>query len=97
MPILVSLSHPSFQALGKTQMVVFPISGQSLIKKNCHNSRTSDDIDIKLGPGTKFDSRNKTTSKKLAMTSCLQIVTSLLFFQFLTNLEADSGLIVCKT
>ena len=64
MPNLVSLSHPSFQALGKTQIVVFPISGQSLIKKNCHNSRTSDDIDIKLGPVTKFDNRNKTTSKK---------------------------------
>ena len=28
----------------------FRISGQSLIIKNCHNSRTSDDIDMKLGP-----------------------------------------------
>ena len=26
----------------------FRISGQSLIKGNCHNSRTSDDIDMKL-------------------------------------------------
>ena len=42
----------------------FQISGQSLIKKNCDNSRTSDDIDIKLGPVTKLDKRNKTTSKK---------------------------------
>ena len=40
----------------------FQISGQSLIKEN---SRTSDDIDIKLGPGTKLDKRNKPTSKKL--------------------------------
>ena len=41
------------------------ISGQSLIKENCHNSRTSDDIDIKLGPVTKLDKRNKTMSKKI--------------------------------
>ena len=42
----------------------FWISGQSLIKKFCHNSRTSDDIDMKFGPVTKLDKRNKTTSKK---------------------------------
>ena len=44
----------------------FRISGQSLIKENCHNSRssrTSDYIDMKLGPVTKFDKRNKTTLK----------------------------------
>ena len=39
----------------------FPISGQSLIKENCHDSRTSDDIDMKLGPVTNLDKRNKTT------------------------------------
>ena len=43
----------------------FRISGQSLIKVNCHNSRTSDDIDMKLGPVTKLDKRNKITSKKI--------------------------------
>ena len=42
----------------------FWISGQPLIKENCHNSRTSNDIDMKLGPVTKIDKRNKTTSKK---------------------------------
>ena len=36
----------------------FQISGQSLIKENCHNSRTSDDIDKKLGPVTKVDQEN---------------------------------------
>ena len=41
------------------------ICGQSLIKENVYNSRTSDDIDIKLGPVTKLDKRNKTTSKKV--------------------------------
>ena len=45
----------------------FPISVQSLIKVNCPNSRTSDDIDMKLGPVTKIDKRNKTTSKDLTM------------------------------
>ena len=42
---------------------------------------------MKLGPVTKLDKRNKTTSKKLTMTSCQQIVTSLSFFQFMANLE----------
>ena len=41
----------------------FWISCQSLIKEDCHNSRTSDDIDMKLGPVPKFEKRNKTTSK----------------------------------
>ena len=63
------------------------ISGQSLIKENCHNSRTSDDIDMKLGPITELDKRNEVTSKKLTMTSFWQIVTSLLFFRFIGNLE----------
>ena len=31
----------------------FRISGQSFINGNCHNSRTSDDIDMKLGSETK--------------------------------------------
>ena len=43
----------------------FRISGQSLIKRNCHNSRTIDDIDMELGPATKLDKRSKTTSKKI--------------------------------
>ena len=38
--------------------------GQSLIKENCHNSRTSDDINMKLGPVPKLDKKNKTMSKK---------------------------------
>ena len=49
-------------------MGVIPISRflvQSLIKENCHNFRTSDDIDMKLGPVTKLDKGNKTTSKKI--------------------------------
>ena len=65
----------------------FRIFGQSLIKENCHNSRTSDDVDMKLGPVTKLDKRNKTTSKKLMLTSCWKIMTSLSFLGFLATLE----------
>ena len=39
----------------------FRISGQPLIKENCNNSRTSDDIVMKLGPVTKLDMKNKAT------------------------------------
>ena len=46
----------------------FQISGQSLIKENCHNSRISDDINMKLGPVTKLHKRIKTTLKNLMMT-----------------------------
>ena len=42
----------------------FWISGRSLIKENCYNSRTSVDIDMKLGPVTKLGKRNKGPSKK---------------------------------
>ena len=41
----------------------FWISGQSLTKKDCHNSRTGDDIDMKLQPVTKLNKKNNTTSK----------------------------------
>ena len=69
----------------------FQISSQSLIKKNCYNSRTSNDIDIKLGPVIKLNKKNTVTLKKLTMMSCQQIVMSLLFFQFMANLEQSGG------
>ena len=37
------------------------ISDQSLINENCHNSRTSHDIDMKLEPVTKLNNTNTTT------------------------------------
>ena len=46
---------------------------------------------MKLGAVTKVDRRNKITSKKLTMTSCQKIVTSLSFFGFLANLEQSGG------
>ena len=42
----------------------FRISGQPLIKENCHKSRTSNDIDVKLGPVTKLEKTNTTFLKK---------------------------------
>ena len=80
----------------------FWISGHPLIKRNCYNSRTSDDIDMKLGAVSKLDNTNKRMSKNLVMMSCPQIVTLLLFFQFMANLEKCGSWIldariVCKT
>ena len=79
------------------------ISGESLIKENCHISRTSADIDMNLGPVTKFDKRNKTTSKKfdndVIPENCdLKIV--IVISGFLANLEQSGGRIpsrVCKS
>ena len=42
---------------------------------------------MKLGPVTKLDKKNKTTSKKLDETSCRKTVASLPFFQFTANFE----------
>ena len=42
----------------------FQISGQLPKSKNYHNSRTSNDIDMKLAPVTKYDKRNTETSRK---------------------------------
>ena len=69
----------------------FNISAQSLLKQNCHNTRTSDDINMKLGPVTELDKKNKMKSKKLTMRSSWQIVTSLSIFQLIANLEQSGS------
>ena len=79
----------------------FQISRQSLIKVNSHNSRISDDIDIKLGPVTKLENRNKITSKKIGDDLMLANCDASLIFsihgQFGAIRKADFGRIVCKT
>ena len=60
-------------------------------KENVHNSGTNDGINMKLGPVTKLDKRNKTTSKEIKMTSRQQIVTPLSIFQFIANLEQSES------
>ena len=70
----------------------FRISGQSITNKNCHNSTTSNVIDMKLGPATKLDKKYKGTSKKLnddVMSANWD--TSLKIFQFLANLEQSGS------
>ena len=102
-PYLVSLTCSNLQILGKTETGIsdFLISGQSLIKENSHNSRTSDDIDMKLEPVTKLDKRNKTTSKKfdddIKSAKCDVIIIFLIYGQFGAIWKLDSGCIVCKT
>ena len=64
----------------------FWISGRSLIKENCHNSRTRNDTDMNIGQANKLENRNK-TSKIQTMTSCQQNVTPLSFLQFIARLE----------
>ena len=70
----------------------FPISGPSLIQGNCHNSRTSDDIDMKLEPVIWQEKQNN--FKNLKMTSCRKIVKSVLFFQLTVNLEQSKSRIL---
>ena len=79
----------------------FWISGQSLIKGNCHNSRTSDGIDMKLGPVTKLDKGNKTKPKKfdheVRSQNCDVIVIFSIYCQFGGIRNPDSGCLVCKS
>ena len=81
--------------MNKTQRGVFPLFGflvQFLKNKNCHNSRTSNDIDMKLGPVTKLDKRNTTASKILDEDVVLANydVIIILFFQFM--IDSNHGL-----
>ena len=96
MPNLVSPTCPSLQILDKSYTGVFPIYGFLV----CHNSRTSDDIDIKLGPVTKLDKRNKTTSKKVdddvIAKNCDVFVIFSIYGQFGAIWKPDSGCRVCK-
>ena len=70
------LVAPVSRYLTKLRWGDFRISDQSLINKNVSNSRTSNDIDMKLGQVTNLTGET--------------IVTSLLFLQFMSNLE-ESG------
>ena len=57
------------------------------MKRNCHNSRTTDDIDIKLEPVTKPKQEKQNNLKRCDDDVMLEIVMSLLFFQLTANLE----------
>ena len=100
---LVFLTNPCLQNLGKTQTWVFPVSGFliSSLTVNSHNSRTSNDIDIKLEPVTKLDKRSTTTSKKLydsvMLGNCDVIVIFQIYDQFGAIRTKESGRFVCNT
>ena len=98
-PNLVSIALPCLP-VSDWGISDFRISGQSLIKDDCHNSRTSDDTDMKLRPVTKLDKRNKTTSKKfdvdVVSENCDVIVIFRISGQFGAVRRPDSGHIVCK-
>ena len=62
------------------------ISGQSFMKENCRNSRTSNDIDMKLKPVTKIEKKPRHPKKNndgVILANCEVIV----IFQFMGNLE----------
>ena len=67
----------------------------------CHNSRTSDDIYMKLGPVTKLDKRNKITLRKFDDDVVLMnygvIVILPIYGQFDSIRKPDSGRTVSKT
>ena len=73
----------------------FRISDQASIKQNCYKSRTSDDIDIKLGPETKATS--KKIDNNFMSGNCDDIVIFPVCGQFGPIRKPDSGRIICKT
>ena len=79
----------------------FQIPDQSFVKENCYNSRTSNDIDMKLGAVTKLDKRNKVTSKKtddsVMSANCDVIIIFPIYDQFGAIQKPDSRRMVCKT
>ena len=69
-----SLTCLSLQILGKTQtggILDFQIYDQSI---KSENSKTSNDIDMKVRLVTKFDKRDTSTSNVLPLVSCDVIV-----------------------
>ena len=80
----------------------FRVSGQSLIKENYQNSRTSDGIDRKLGPVTELDIRNKKQRQKkikdgVMSANCNAIVIFPIYGPFGAIGKQDLGCIACKT
>ena len=70
------------------------------LKENCYNSRTNDDIYMKLGPATELDKKNKTTSKEFGdevMSKNYDVIVIFrIFGQFGAVWRPDSGHRVCR-
>ena len=104
MPNFLFLTPPQSPDIGENSDGVishFRISGQAFIKRNFHNSKTSDDIDMKLGSVAKLDKRNKATSKNfdydLILENCEAVVIFPIIGQFGAIRKPDIGRILCKT
>ena len=71
------------------------------MNKNCHNSRTSDDIEMKLWPVNKINKKKKPESKtfeyNIIPENCDIIVIFPIYDQFGATHKPDSVRIVCKT
>ena len=77
----------------------FLISGHFLINENCHFSRKSYSIDMKLGPVPKIDKRNTATSidDDILSENCDVIIIYSIYGQFGAIRKPDFGNMVCKT
>ena len=79
----------------------FQISGQPFKEKNWHNSRTSNDIDVKREPVIKLDTKKHGIIKKVGRRRYIGICDVIVIFrihgQFGAIWKSDSGGIVCKT
>ena len=96
-----SLSHsPDLGQNPDAGISDFRISGQCHINKNCHNSRASNDIDMKLGPATKLAKKNTASQKNdddIMSANCGTIIIIPIYGQFQAIRKPDSGHIFCKT
>ena len=79
----------------------FQISSQPFIEENRHNSRTSNDSDVKLGPVTKLEKKEHGNIKKVFRRRYIRICDIIIIFRIYGQLGAiwksDSGHVVCKT
>ena len=85
---------PQSRDIGQTSEEVicnFRIFGQSLITKNCQNSRTRHDIEMKLGPVTNFNERIMATSRKFDDDV---ISTNYIFFQVMPDFQPSGSQIL---
>ena len=96
-----ALNFPQHEILYKIRSWVWGGNFWSIpyIKENCHNSRTSDNIDTKIGQVTKIDKRNKTASKKydgdVMLVNFDVIAIFSIYDQFGEIQKPDSGHTVC--
>ena len=59
--ILNLIQSPNIGQNPKRMFLISEFLVNFLLKKNCHNCRTSNSVDMKLGPAAKLDKRNTTT------------------------------------